>query len=350
MMTTFVSLYTIQIVLCIFLLSVTLTWLVRKFGIIDQPNPRSSHHKPIARSGGLAIVFSTYVGIVTLLWNYTIFPFSYVILLGVGAAGLILALAGLQDDLGKLKSFKSKFAYQLVSCCTLILCGVVIENFPVPIIGDISLGWWGYPITILWIIGLTNIFNFMDGLDGLAAGTAILVASMFALISFNLGVSLSLVICISLFAATCGFLVFNFPRATIFLGDSGSQFLGIMFASIAVLAGDHDVAVVPILVIPLLFFNFIFDTIFTFCRRLGARENITQAHKTHLYQLLNQIGLSHFQVSSLHFGITLFQGVGAYIMLQLPAAHHWLVFMPFVVIQIIFALVILRCARRRGII
>ena len=79
MMTTFVSLYTIQIVLCIFLLSVTLTWLVRKFGIIDQPNPRSSHHKPIARSGGLAIVFSTYVGIVTLLWNYTIFPFSFVL-------------------------------------------------------------------------------------------------------------------------------------------------------------------------------------------------------------------------------------------------------------------------------
>ena len=129
----------------------------------------------------------------------------------------------------------------------------------------------------------------------------------------------------------------------------GSQFLGFVFAAVAVLAADFDAAKMPILVVPLLFFHFIFRHFFTFWRRLLAGEDVTQAHRSHLYQLLNQAGQSHARVSVIHFAIALAQGGGGYVMLQLPATHQWDVFVPFLVFEIIYAIFVLRTARRRGV-
>jgi UDP-GlcNAc:undecaprenyl-phosphate GlcNAc-1-phosphate transferase len=198
-------------------------------------------------------------------------------------------------------------------------------------------------------LGLTNIFNFMDGLDGLAAGTALVVAALMVMLTEGGVPGPSGTIYFVLSVSTLGFLIFNFPRAQIFLGDVGSQFLGFVFAAVAVLAADYDPARVPILVMPLLFFHFIFDTFFTFCRRFLARENVTQAHKSHLYQLLNQAGQSHARVSTIHFAIALAQGGGAYFMLQLPAIHQWGVFLPYLVFEVFYALFVLRTARRCGV-
>ena len=125
-------------------------------------------------------------------------------------------------------------------------------------------------------------------------------------------------------------------------------FWWLVFAALAVLGADHDPANVPILIVPLLFFHFIFDTVFTLCRRLLAREDVTQAHRSHLYQLLNQAGQSHARVSTLHFAIALAQGGGAYVMLQLPAIHQWGVFLPFLVLETVYAVSVMKTARRRG--
>ena len=337
-------------ILTIFLVSLAggLTCLMKRLGTIDRPNHRSSHVRPVPRSGGVAIVITTYTGVLILFWSQGALPAAAFQLAGIGIGGIVLAFAGLLDDLGRLGSFKSKLLLQALGCGVLFPFGVVVETLAVPVLGELSLGWLGYPITVLWVLGLTNIFNFMDGLDGLAAGTAMVVAGIMVTIMAggppgSIGFTY-LVLC----ASILGFLVFNFPRAQIFLGDVGSQFLGFVFAALAVLGADHNPAGVPILIVPLLFFHFIFDTVFTVCRRLLAREDVTQAHRSHLYQLLNQAGQSHARISILHFAMALAQGGGAYVMLQLPAIHQWVVFLPFLGLETMYAVLVMKTARRRG--
>ena len=335
----------------IFLISLAggLTCLMKRLGIIDQPNHRSSHARPVPRSGGVAIVVTCYVGVGILLWLQGTPPTALFLVVGLAIGAAVLSLAGLLDDLGQLSTFKSKLAWQTLGCCVLFPFGLVIETLPLPILGEISLGWLGYPVTLLWVLALTNIFNFMDGLDGLAAGTATIVSLLVVALIEGGASGASRAIFFALFAATFGFLVFNFPRAKIFLGDVGSQFLGFVFAAGAVLAAEPDHVVLPVLVVPLMFFHFIFDTVFTFCRRLLAGENVTQAHRSHLYQLLNQSGQSHVRVSVTHFAIALAQGGGAYAMLQLPASWQWVVFLPYLAFQIVYAVFVMKMARRCGV-
>src|SRR3546814_18292312 len=121
---------------------------------------------------------------------------------------------------------------------------------------------------------MTNMFNFMDGLDGLAGGTAVLVAAAFALITDLQGSLFVYILSYALFAAALGFFIFNFPVARIFMGDVGSQFLGFAFDAIAVIAAEYDAARTSLLIMPLLFCNFLFDTVFNFCRRFVAGENV----------------------------------------------------------------------------
>jgi UDP-GlcNAc:undecaprenyl-phosphate GlcNAc-1-phosphate transferase len=341
------QLFILSIVL--FLLAAGLTLLVKRLGIVDKPNRRSSHRHPVPRSGGLAIVVTTYAGVGILIWLQGRLPAAWLQAAGIGLGAFILALAGLLDDLRRLHSFRSKLALQILGSCVLFPFGLILTTLPLPLTGDVSLGWLGYPVTLLWVLGLTNIFNFMDGLDGLAAGTAAVVAALVVVLAGGAASGMSGTICFVMAAATLGFLVFNFPRARIFLGDVGSQFLGFAFAAVAVLAAEADSSRIPILVVPLLFFHFIFDTSFTFCRRFVARENVTQAHKSHLYQLLNQAGQSHARVSVIHAVVTLAQGAGAYVMLGLPASRHWAVFLPFLVFEILYAVFVMRTARRAGV-
>ena len=327
-------------------LAAALSGLMLKVSILAVPNARSSHHRPVPSSGGVAIAATTYLGVIA---AYLIGPYFQAVekqLLGLGMASLVVATIGLLDDLGRVTGFRAKLAAQLFACAILLVSGIVMDRLTVPFIGPVALGVWGYALTAVWVVGLTNIFNFMDGLDGLAAGTAVIVAAMFGLICLGQGALFSHVLCYAVSAASFGLLVFNFPRARIFMGDVGSQFLGFVLAAIAVLAADYDAATVSVLVMPLLLCNFIFDTVFTFVRRLCAGENVTQAHKSHLYQLMNQLGYSHAQVSLFHFAVSLGQGAGA-VAIARGAADPALVFLPFVLFQCVYAALILRAARRR---
>ena len=332
----------------LFALSAALTWGVLRFGIMAMPNRRSSHDRPIPNSGGVAIVITFFAGYAVLFLVGDDALIASPHMLGFAAAGLGVAAVSLADDLGHFRSFGIKLAAQVSAARVLVAFGIVFREMSLPVVGSFELGWWGYPMTVLWVVAMTNIFNFMDGLDGLAGGCGALVALIFGLITALEGSHFVYILCYVLLASALGFLIFNFPRARIFMGDVGSQFLGFGFAAIAVIAAEYDSSRTSLLIMPLLFFNFVFDATFTFFRRMRASHEVTQAHRTHLYQLMNRLGVSHLRVALFHFAVTVAQGIGALVLIEMQSEYRVVVFAPFLVFQTIYAIVVIRKAGARG--
>ena len=331
-------------------LSALTSWLMlHRVRILDVPGHRSSHETPTPRSGGIGIVLSFLLAMGAIYLSGAATLMSAASFSGFLAAALLVAGISLYDDITH-QPFHTKLATQLIAVLVVLASDIVIRELYLPGIGTVGLGWGGYALTAVWILGLTNAFNFMDGLDGLAGGTAAIVALFFAGITSWQGGVFVPMICFALAAGALGFLLFNFPPAQIFMGDVGSAFLGFVFATLAVMAAQDELAPTPILVMPLLLFNFIYDTLFTLVRRWRADENVTAAHRGHLYQLMNQLGYSHRAVSLFHYGVAAAQGVGAIVLMQLDAALQPLVFLPFLVFQILYARVIVRKAREKGLV
>lgn len=259
-----------------------------------------------------------------------------------------VAMVGLLDDLGRISAARTKFAAQLLAAVLLVAADVQFRRVSIPFVGSVDLGVWGMVLTVLWLVALTNAVNFMDGLNGLAGGTALIAALFLGAATLGQGAVLTPLLAFLLVPAILGFLIFNFPRGSIFMGDVGSQFLGFVFAALAVIAAEHDAVHISLLLVPLLFFHFIFDTAFTFTRRLLSGENVAQAHRTHLYQLLNRCGYGHVAVSGLHFAMTALQGIGALVLVRLEPDWRLLVFAPFVALEILYAMAVMRMAVRRG--
>jgi len=323
-----------------FALSALLAWAVMRLRIMDNPNQRSSHDRPVARGGGIAIVAAVAAAAAVLWAGGGALP-PGAAALAVAAVGM--AAVGLADDLGLLHSFRGKLAAQLAAALLVVASGLVIERLALPFAGEVALGWWGWPLTVLWIVGLTNAFNFMDGLDGLAGTAALIAGGVFAVVAAGTAVApLSLFVA----AAAAGFLLFNAPPARLFMGDVGSQFLGFAFATLAVAASAESPAV-PFLAMPVLFLHFIADTAVTFVRRLAAGEAVTEAHRGHLYQLVNRMGWPHARVTLLLAAMGVLQGGAA---LLLDGAGGALAIIALVAVQGAYAALTLRSARRRGLI
>ena len=334
----------------LFGLSVVTTYVVLRLEILDEPNHRSSHDRPTPSTGGVAIFigFASGLAVVWLVSDQA--RLSTFHLIGFALAASVIALVGFLDDLKMLKTFKVKLAAQILAAMVLLAFGIVFSRVSLPLYGAFDLGWAGYPLTVLWVVALTNFFNFMDGLNGLAGGVAVTVAAFLCAVTYVEGSFFVYMLCYVMAASTAGFLVFNFPRARLFMGDVGSQFIGFTFAALAVIAAEIDASRTSFLVVPLLFFNFLFDTVFTFFRRALRGEDVTQAHRTHLYQLLNQLGWSHVRVSLLHYTMTALQGIGAFVMIGLGPDTRMMVFLPFIGLQIVYATVVMTAARKKGII
>lgn len=332
-----------------FCVAVIATYFVLRLGILDEPNHRSSHAQATPSTGGIAIVATFTIGFAA-VWVFSDQArLSTYHLTGFAVAAIGISLVGFLDDLKLLKTFKIKLGAQIAASLVLVAFDIVFTRISLPGVGAIDLGWFGYPITVFWVVALTNMFNFMDGLNGLAGGTAAVVAAFLCAVTFIEGSFFVYVFCYVMAAGAAGFLVFNFPRARLFMGDVGSQFVGFAFAALAVVAAEIDASRTSFLVVPLLFFNFIFDTAFTFCRRAMRGEQVTQAHRSHLYQLLNRIGWSHVQVSLFHYAVTIAQGVGVLLLIGLGPDERMLVFLPFLAFQTVYAIVVMKAAGRRGI-
>ena len=333
-------------------LSAVTTWvLMKRVRIIDNPNARSSHTNPTPRSGGIAIVLTFFAGVAA-LWLLDGIP-GYVWMQGYFWAFLIaaflIAAVSIFDDVHGI-GFKGKLLLQAVCAIAVMATGGVIDQLSLPGVGTRELGWLGYPLTFAWIVGLTNAFNFMDGIDGIAGGTAAVAGAFFAVLVFQLGGGFMYLLGWIVLWAALGFLVWNWQPAKIFMGDSGSQFLGFVLAVVALLAGRFDTSHLPYLVMPLLFFHFIWDTVYTFIRRYRAGENVTEAHRSHLYQLMNRLGLSHAKVTSIYLGLGVLQGLAALVLIRLEPERQLLVFVPFIVLQLILTRVTLTRARAQGLV
>ncbi len=324
-------------------------FMLHRVKIMDSPNDRSSHLAPVPKSGGIAVVSTFIIGMALIYRSGNVIqaPLKHVIAFFL--ATMIIAGISFYDDISD-RSFKIKLVAQLCAAATLLSAGLLIDSLPFPGFGATPLGWLAYPVTLLWLVGLTNSYNFMDGIDGLAGGTAVLTCFFFGFISLQQGNGFTYATSLTVAAGSLGFLLFNWSPARIFMGDTGSAFLGFFFAATALIAAHYDHSHIPFLVMPLLLFHFIFDTSVTFFRRLLRGEAVTQAHRSHLYQLFNQLGGGHGNVSLCLFGMSILQGIGAVYLTTLAGSSQLLVFLPFLVIQSLYAIIILRKAKGKGLI
>lgn len=282
-------------ILCLaFVSSLLMTAVVRRYALralLDVPNERSSHVRPTPRGGGLAVgvVFLSAVALLAML-DILPAPLSAALIGG----GLLVAGVGWVDD-HRPVAVRWRILVHFAAALWAVFC---LGGFPSISLGQITLplGWLGHVLAVIGVVWLINLYNFMDGIDGLAAGEAVTVALAAAgLLWLSGAVELALVT--ALFAAACGgFLWWNWPPATIFLGDVGSGLLGYCFAVLAL--ASEKAAAVPLMVWMILLAVFVLDATFTLLNRVIRGEKWYNAHRTHAYQRLIQLGFSHARVTS----------------------------------------------------
>lgn len=284
-MSLFVNGYNVFLIILItFLSSVILTPFVKKMafhiGAIDKPdNYRKVHHRIMPRLGGLAIFFSFLLG-------YMLFAPKTTQMLSVLIGGFIIVLFGIMDDIKSLPPI-IKFGGQTIAAAIAVFYGNITFS-DMQIFGiRFEFGILAYPLSIFFILAIINAINFADGLDGLAAGTTTIYFITIATIGYimsKLG-GLDVILCLIMVGSCLGFLVYNFAPAKIFMGDTGSMFLGFIIAIIALLG--FKTATITSLIIPLLvLFVPIFDTVLAMSRRLIKGQSIGKADKEHIHHQL----------------------------------------------------------------
>lgn len=334
----------------LFFVSTAISWFIlRHARILDTPNQRSSHSQPTPTVGGLAIVFTFFLGmgIFYILGDAAMIRTRF--FFGFTFSSLLIAAMSLYDDY-KDKPFGIRLTTQALAILLIMAFGITITRIDLPFFQLPFLSIAGYFLTFFWIIGLTNAYNFMDGLNGMAGGNAVVASMFLGWIAFSQGSNFTYIVCYCLAAGTAGFLVFNFPKGLLFMGDVGATFLGFSFAALAIIASLYDNAHTSMLVVPLLLLHFVFDTAFTFMRRLIQGENVFQAHRSHLYQLLNRMGWSHTRVTLLYCTMGVLQGIGAYGMVHIPGLSRLLVFLPYLAFYTLFAAFVTHQAAKQGLI
>lgn len=272
------------IVLITFLTSALLTPLVKKIafhvGAVDKPDHKRKIHDHIMPSmGGLAIFFAFLIG-------YMLFAPKTTQMLSVLIGGFVIVITGMLDDINPLPA-KVKFLMQITAACITVFYGN-ITFADMTIFGiTFKFGIFAYPLAVLFMVSIMNAINLCDGLDGLATGTSTIYFATICIIGYimnRLG-GLDVIMCLIMVGACLGFLFHNFPPAKIFMGDTGSLFLGFIISVIALLG--FKTATITSLIIPLLtLFVPIIDTFFAMCRRILKGERIDHADKEHLHHQL----------------------------------------------------------------
>jgi UDP-GlcNAc:undecaprenyl-phosphate GlcNAc-1-phosphate transferase len=185
--------------------------------------------------------------------------------------------------------------------------GLYVSHVNIPVRGPFDLGWLGPLLTLAWILFATNAMNFIDGLNGLASGVALVTCAFLAYIAKVQSGWFVYFASLLLAAGILGFLPFNFPRARIFMGDVGSQFCGFVLAVLAIAASRFERVEMSFILVPMLLFGVMFDVAFTLARRLLSGQSVTRPHRSHLYQVAHRSGMSATAVALVHW---VFAGMG----------------------------------------
>jgi UDP-GlcNAc:undecaprenyl-phosphate GlcNAc-1-phosphate transferase len=254
-----------------------------KYHLFDKPGHRKVHQKNMPTMGGIAMVFGFFAALaVCEVYFPNAIENFYSKFWGMIIASFVLVALGIIDDFKGLKA-KFKIYVQILVAIILIISGFCIEEITNPFGDKISLGIFGYIITVLWIVGMINAINFLDGLDGLACGVSGIIAFFLFLSSLKQGNITAAVISLALCGACIGFLPFNFNPAKIFMGNTGSMFLGLILAVIAI-AGYSKTQTLITLIIPVIALGLpIIDTGLAILRRIARGRHIFHADKEHIH-------------------------------------------------------------------
>lgn len=285
--------------------------LARKVGAIDIPkDERRMHHQPIPRLGGLAIFLGFLV-------SFLIFGRKY---FDTGVQGILLGavlivILGILDDIMTLKALP-KFAIQILAAVVVVCHGCRIEHF----MGFDFPTWLSYTVSILWIVMITNAVNFIDGLDGLAAGVSAISAGTMLIVALmladgtNLTAIASALILAALVGGCVGFIPYNFNPASIFMGDTGSTFLGFMLASVSIFGLFKTYAIISFAVPFLVLGLPIFDICFAVIRRVAKGQSPMHADRGHVHHRLIDMGFSQKQAVAIAYLISALLGLSAVVL------------------------------------
>ena len=221
-------------------------------GIIDVPTKRSSHIDPTPRGGGMAIVFTFVLFMFILRRHLGVTPNFF---WGLIINSALIAGLGFLDDMYTLRHIPRIIGWVVIALNSLSY-GIELTSITLPALGVIEFGFLSPLVTFVWLIGVTNFFNFMDGIDGMAGFEALLVSGFLAGIAFLSGNTFISIASVLIFGAVLGFLPHNFPRAKLFMGDGGSNFLGFVFATLAVIGNQAEAGHIPF-IIPVILLKYV---------------------------------------------------------------------------------------------
>ncbi len=286
----------------------------------DHPGVRTIHKRPAPRIGGVAIFVSMMCLTIGVLFLSNVIGDTFrgilpELIVLLSAAGFMF-FVGLIDDI-RTKGLRAriKFLAQLVAAIAVCAVGIRIKSVAVADWLTLDFGWFSWPLTLLWIVGITNAINLSDGLDGLAAGISAVACGVIAIFAVYSGQVVMAVLMLALLGSLTGFLFFNFNPAKIFMGDCGSMFLGFTIASSSVMCATKSSALVG-LALPVLVLGIpIFDTLFSMLRRFIERRSMFAPDRRHFHHKLLDLGLKQRQVViTIHLVTLLAAGLGMFMM------------------------------------
>ena len=285
---------------------------------IDHPNDRSLHSKPTPRSGGVAILATVLIGLGVAAFGYAVVSpstgflpkgFASASLWIVGSIALVTTVSFLDDRRGLPVGLR--FAVQAIAAGIIVWgVGLTLPSISIPGIKTIELGWFAAPVSVLFLLWMTNLYNFMDGMDGFAGGMTTLGFGFLAYFGWRTGHPFMLLTATIVSMSALGFLVHNFPPARIFMGDVGSISLGFTGGAL-MLVGLRD-GLFDFWVPMMIFSPFILDATVTVLRRAWQRQKIWEAHRDHYYQRLVLLGWGHRKTVLAEYGLMVLCGALAW--------------------------------------
>ncbi len=309
----------ITVSLTAFLISVLLTPIIRKVcqqrQVLDFPIiPRKIHATPIPRLGGIAIYLAFFLPLFAMLFidnpSAALFHRHFDVLGSLFVTGTLVFAIGVYDDI-RGATVTQKFLVQIMAAIIIYFLGFKIDMIAMPFAGAVKLGILGLPVTILWIVGVTNAINFTDGIDGLACGVGFFSVSTIFILSLFLHHKITAFFAAALAGGLFGFALYNFAPASIFMGDSGSLFIGFIIAAIS-LHGSQKSSTAVVLLIPIVALGVpITDTVLAIIRRLGHGLSPFSADRDHIHHKLLDMGLSSRQVALVLYGVCILLGITA---------------------------------------
>jgi len=315
-----------------FTISALVVWfstpIVRKLGLIagltDKPNDRKMHTVPVVRLGGVSIFLGTLCALLLVWWGGwfgVLTPAKEYEVWGVTIGGVAFFLLGLADDLFQLPAPFRLFMQLLISAIAWQV-GVRIEFISVPFLGIVKFGWFSLPITMVWLAGMVNAINWIDGLDGLAAGVTTIASAVLLVTSLFMDQPAAALIAAALSGGCLGFLRYNFKpfsSAEIFMGDGGAYYLGFTLAGVSVIGLVKTAAVAAVILPYLILAVPILDGVVVILERLRKGESVMSAGKHHLHHRLVRAGISKRNTVLFIYTLTIWAGSLALAISGMPA-------------------------------